>query len=319
MNILKLMFACTFILLVFSASRSYAAEQRCDELGTNCVCSEPFNTATIVRNGDFYNPGDSTSKECKSEPGAPTGGAIARPAADIQSSNDSTALSALASGHSITRFLRASDGHAGIYFAGNGAPVSSGFVRLAARWYLYHTPNFQFKDEGSCQNSKIMEFDNDARIDYTGGFHTYNYLRFKPAIDCCVSGPGANSGVASSQMKGKWWRFEAILTNRSGPGFNVLLYGKNVTDNGPELEIINLSRNTSVANLTPPSLMSAMTTNNYRQGTCNGWLGISHYVMAGWTTNAARLRAHHGLLCRQRAACDLRTQLQRNQRRSRRD
>jgi hypothetical protein len=287
MTFTKLLLASLFVLVIFSSRSLHAAEQRCDELGANCVCSEPFNTATFVGGPDFWNPSDSTTKECSVE-AASIGGAVVRTSATITGSNDASAIAALPSGHSVNRFLRANDGHTGTFFAGNGTAVSSNFVRLAARWYLYHTSNFEFKLEGSCDNSKVMEFDNDARIDYTGGFHTYNYLRFNPSVDCCVSGPGPSHNVPTSAMKGKWWRFEAILTNRSGPNFNVVLYGKNITDNGPELEIINLSNNGSVANLTPPSLMSAMITNNHRFGTCNGWLGISHYMMAGWTTNAGQ-------------------------------
>jgi len=286
MTFTKPLLASLFILVIFSSRNLHAAEQHCDELGANCVCSEPFNTATYVGGPSFFNPADSITKECSVEGGA--GQAVVRNSATIVGSNDATALALLPSGNKVTRFLRADDGHTGMFFAGNGTAVSSNFVRLAARWYLYHTPNFEFKLEGSCDNSKIMEFDNDARIDYTGGFHTYNYLRFNPSVDCCVSGPGPSNNVPTSAMKGKWWRFEAILTNRSGPNFNVVLYGKNITDNGPELEIINLSNAASVANLTPASLMSAMITNNHRSGTCNGWLGISHYMMAGWTTNAGQ-------------------------------
>jgi len=82
-----------------------------------------------------------------------------------------------------------------------------------------------------------------------------------------------------------------VLTNGAGPNYNMKYYGKNITDNGPELTLIDLSTNASVANLTPPSLMSQITSNNHRfsaLGSCQGWLGISHYMMAGWTTDAGQ-------------------------------
>jgi len=263
-----------------------AEEQRCAELGANCICSEPLNTTTFTGGPPSWNPADSTTKQCSAEGVA--GGAIARNTRDLAGSSDATALAALPAGHSVSHFLRAGDGHSGIFFVGNGGGVSSSFVRLAARWYIWYTPVFDFKAEGSCENSKIAELNNNARIDYTVGFHTYNYLEFSPSIDCCVSGPGPSHSLPSSQLKGKWWRYEVVMTNRSGPNFGLQMYGKNVTDDGPELTIIDLSVDKRVSNLTPPSLMSAILVNNYRQGTCRGWLGISHYMTAGWTTNAGQ-------------------------------
>jgi hypothetical protein len=270
-----------------------AAEQHCGELGTACICSEPFNTASYVGGPDFWNPADSTSKECSVEP-AVIGGAVVRTSATIVGSNDATALSRLPSGNSVARFLTANNNHEGTFSAGNGVPVSSSFARLAARWYVYHSPNFAFKtDVGSpCQNTKFMEFDADSRIDYTAGFHTYNYLQFSPAVDCCVTGPGPNAGVDPSEMQGKWWRMEAVLTNRSGPGYRMVMYGKNVTDNRPEMVILDTAMNGSVTNLRPPKLMSAMVTNNHRfspSGSgCAGFRGLSHYMMAGWTSDASQ-------------------------------
>jgi hypothetical protein len=278
------------ILLHLGASSALAEEQRCTELGASCVCSEPLNTTTFAGGPDFWNPADSTTKQCSVESASP-GGAIVRTSSTITSSADATALAALPAGHSVSRFVRANDGHQGTFYLGNGVPVSSSLVRLAARWYIWHTPTFDFKLEGSCDNSKIAQFDNNALVDYTLAFHTYNYLNFSPGIDCCVTGPGPNANVASSQMKGKWWRFEVVMSNRSGPNFDVKMYGKNVTDNGPELTLIDLSANKLVSSLTPPSLMSTILSNNHRfsaAGTCRGWIGISHYMMAGWTTNAGQ-------------------------------
>ena len=272
------------------ATSAKPEEQRCTALGANCVCSEPLNTTTFAGGPDFWNPADSTTKQCSVE-AASIGGAIVRTSNTITSSADATALAALPPGHTVSRFVRADTDHTGTFFVGNGVPVSGSFVRLAARWYIWHTPTFDFKLEGSCENSKIAQFDNGALVDYTGAFHTYNYLSFSPAVDCCVTGPGANSGVPTSQMKGKWWRFEVVMSNRSGPNFDLHMFGKNVTDNGPELTLIDLSANKAVANLTPPSLMSTILSNNHRyssSGSCRGWLGISHYMMAGWTTNAGQ-------------------------------
>jgi len=248
-----------------------------------------MNTTTFAGGPSYWNPADSTTKECSVE-SAVIGAPIVRNA-PVFSSNDATAMGALPPAHTMSNFLRTDDNHQGTFFVGNGLPVSASFGRLAARWYIWHTPIFDFEGEGSCNNSKIAQLDNSVLIDYTLGFHTYNYLTFSPSIDCCVSGPGLNSGLATSQMKGKWWRWEAVITNRAGPNFRLQFYGKNITDNGPELTLIDLQNNVSVANLTPPSLMSSIQSNNHRfsfTGACQGWLGISHYMMAGWTTDAGQ-------------------------------
>ena len=272
------------------AVNTQAAEQRCNDLGASCICSEPLQMTDFADLGDkHWNPNDTTTKECV-QTAARSGSAVVRGVKPLVSS-DSTALAALPPGANVARFVRAEDNHQNMFFVGNGVPVSASFVRLAARWYIWHTPTFDFVSEGSCNNSKIAQFDNGSLVDYMGQFHTYNYLTFTPKVDCCMSGPGPNAGVPSSQMKGKWWRFEIVMTNRSGPGYNLKMYGKNITDNGPELVLIDLSRNSSVNKLTPPSLMSMILSNNHRwsaSGSCRGWLGISHYMMAGWTTNAGQ-------------------------------
>jgi hypothetical protein len=274
-------------------NHAIAEEQRCGQLGASCICSEPFNTASYVGGPDFWNPADSTTKQCSAEP-ASIGGAVIRTTNTLLGSNDATALSRLPSGHRVTRFLTANNNHEGTFMAGNGVPISSNIVRLAARWYVYHSPNFAFKTDvtSSCQNTKIAALDGGSLIDYTNGFHTYNYVQFSPAVDCCMSGPGPNTDIAPAQMQGKWWRWEVVLTNRSGPGYRMMMYGKNITDNLPEVTILDLSMNSSVANLRPPMLMSTLASNNHRwspSGTgCVGWRGISHYVMAGWTTDAGQ-------------------------------
>jgi hypothetical protein len=273
------------------AANAQAEEQRCAELGASCICSEPMNTTTFAGGPPFWNPADSTTKQCSVESGA-IGGAIVRTTNTITASADATALAALPAGHSVSRFVRANDNHQGTYFVGSGVPVSSSFLRIAARWYMWRTPVFDFVDEGSCENTKITEFDNGARVTYIPNtFSTYNYTEFSPSVDCCTSGPGPDSNVPSSQMKGKWWRYEVVMTNRSGPNFDFKMYAKNVTDDGPELTVIDLSSRSSVRNLTPPSLMSTLLSNNHRysgSGSCRGWIGISHYMMAGWTTNAGQ-------------------------------
>jgi len=277
------------------------AEQRCTDLGSNCICSEPLQATSYPESSnDFKNPNDTSSLECSQD--GVTGGAITRTADDVVASTDATALAALPSGHSVSRFVRAADNHEGTFMLGHNTSVSSGNARVAARWYIYHTPTFDFAAEGTCINSKIVQLNNGALVDWNGtNFHTYGYTTFSPSEDCCLSGPGPDYGsVSTSEMKGAWWRWEVVLTNRSGPDFRMQMYAENVTDPGGELEIIDIwSANYSSAssdklydvNLTPPSLMTQIFSNNHRfsnGNTCRGWIGLSHYMYAAWTTDSGQ-------------------------------
>lgn len=268
-----------------------AEERRCTDLGANCVCSEPFNTATFAGGPPFWNPADSTTKECSVE-AAVIGAGVVRTSTITDGSGDATAMAAFPAGHTNAHFVRADNNHQGMFFAGHGLPVSASFVRLAARFYIYHTPLFDYEGEGSCNNSKQVELNGDSRIDYNSGagFHTYNYLQFSSRIDCCVSGP-AISQPSVAGFKGKWVRHEVVLTNRSGPAYRLQSFMKNVTDNTAEVAVIDTALDSRVNNLTPPVLMSTILSNNHRfsgAGTCRGWIGLAYYMMAGWTTNAGQ-------------------------------
>jgi hypothetical protein len=286
------------VLLLLWSLPALAEEARCTELGANCFCSEPFQMTGFTQSGggSFWNPTDSTTKECTTEA---ANHPISRNTQDIQVSTDATAMAALPAGHTAARFVRAGNGHTGIFWMGSSTAIPASYTRIAARWYIWHTPVFDFKPENACTNSKIAEFDfsANARVDYTNGFHSYGYTSpWTPSIDCCFSGPGPAAGTASSNFKGKWWRFEAVMTHRAGPNFRIQFYAKNITDNGPELTLIDLyDSNWSGAqgplypvNLTPPYLLSALLVNNYRQDTCQGWLGVMYYMTAGWTTDAGQ-------------------------------
>jgi hypothetical protein len=281
------------LLVVFaSSSYSYAEEQLCTALGANCVCSEPYNTNNLVRiEPSWYNPADSTVKECTAE--VQKGYAIARNSDNLIASNDPTVLGSLPPGHQVNFFVRGRERHAGIFMAGSRQDLDgSKFIkRAAARWYIYHSPGFEFAQEGLCQNSKMAQFDSGLLLDKSfGQVHMYNFTTWTPAQDCCFVGPGPQN-VQKQDWRGKWWRVEVVFINRLGgnPGWVGKVYMKNVTDNTPEITVVNTSMpgtqliqsNTR----TPPNRMDGMLSNNYRQGTCNGWLGISHYMLAGWDTD----------------------------------
>ncbi len=271
-----------------------AAEQRCTDLGANCVCSEPFNTDTLVTAGDFWkNPADSTTMECSLVAEIPGSALEANPVTQIIPRNDATMLAALPAGHKISFAVGGTDGHLGIFFAGHIHSSSTFTKRLAARFYIYHSTDFEFFQDGVCTNSKLMQMTSHL-VDKSSGFvHTYNFLRsngWSPGQDCCLSGPGPDQEALSKHAwRGKWWRIEAVYINRAGPNWAFRLYAKNITDNGPEYLVIDTTASgtefNSAADWSPPQRQDAMAINNYRETGCNGFLAFSHYMMAGWDTN----------------------------------
>lgn len=283
-----------FFLLALPASVN-ATEQRCNGLGVNCVCSEPFNTNTLTEVQTFWkNPADSTSKEC-STAGIAGGALESNVVSKIIPRNDTQLINALPPGHSIQWTVGGIDNHLGIFFAGHTHNSATFTKRLAARFYIYHSTNFQFAQEGVCTNAKLMQFTGpNSLLDKSfGHIHMYNFLAsdgWSPGQDCCFNGPGPDqNAIQKADWRGNWWRLEAVYINRAGPNWRFLLYAKNVTTNGPEYTIVDTAASGTQlvggANMSPPSRQDTMNINNYRETGCNGWLAFSHYMMAGWDTD----------------------------------
>src|SRR5437667_10094073 len=82
-------------------------EQRCKNLGANCVCSEPFNTNVIQRiEPSWFDPIDGVVKECST---GITGAPIERNDNDVFGDNNATALAALPRGNQVSYFARGAD------------------------------------------------------------------------------------------------------------------------------------------------------------------------------------------------------------------
>jgi hypothetical protein len=277
-------------------SNSYAEERRCNELGENCVCSEPLN-GTLRRIGNsWYNPDDSATKECMVEnfspmfPGA-AGAALTRDSSDLRPTNESAILGALPVGHRISTVIRAPEGYSGLWFLGHYFRNDQKFVkRMAVRWYRYYSPNYEMSpaDSPACeQRGKLTE----AHVNFTShgeGFTAYNFLKWTPnGQDCCNY--VQTSYPTIRQLKSKWWRFEYVMINRNGPGHNSLLYVKNVTDNSPEQLVYDFSRLSFWSpQFTPPSPVRELRASQYAQGSCAGFAAVSHFMAAGWDTDAGQ-------------------------------
>ena len=293
---MRLLLSLVFALVSLQA---IAQEARCTELGSVCICSEPLQATSYVEDSnDYKNPNDSSTKECAQD--GVSGGAVVRTVDDVVASSDATALAALPVGHSLARFMRAADGHTGTFYLGSTTAVGSGVLRIAVRWYQYRTSNFQFKTEGSCENSKSGEFATNTVVDVTDSgngthvnWHTYAYTSgngWSPGTDCCISGPAPSSQnhVLKTAVKGKWWRYEMVITGRASSSFKLVMYGKNVTDDSAEVTLIDTSLDAQLVGQTPPALISRILSNNHRFGTCNGWMGLAYFMVAGWTSDTGQ-------------------------------
>lgn len=306
------------IVSVALASSADAAEQRCNELGANCVCSEPFQMTNFTQNIDkaFWNPTDSSTKECGFEV---AGHPISRNTQDVKPQSDATALSRLPTGHSISRFVSGGTGMNGVFFIGgnvNSAALGATYnARMAVRGYVYHSPDYNFRDDTPACHSKFLQGSPGSWHweNYMGPIHQYEFTgsNFGPSSafprDCCWGSPGAAIRLVKGDWRGHWFRFEDVVTNRSGSGARHILYMKDVTkgvtqlnggaefvaadwygtDTGPDNWDSSFNRSiTSNPRLLPVAV------NFYREisagGGCVGWRGLSHLMIAGWDTDAGQ-------------------------------
>lgn len=295
------------LLGVASSVEAAGNEARCDELGANCVCSEPLQATAYPDYGSnsHWNPNDTTTKQCDVE-GTP-GAAIARNGWDLEISTDATALSRLPAGHSIARFLKGPEAHKGIFFVGHQMTSGSTYTpRIAFRYYTYHSDAYNFSDEVDPNlgcNSKWLQVDSGLLGDKTHGeVHMYNFLEFITGTqDCCFVGPGpSGNNFTRASWPGKWWRIEVVMTNRdaftSGQHWRMQIYAKNVTDGTAEQVVIDTDQPSTQLNLVNPrrpgAVMNKLLVNNYRgenfANQCTGWSGTLHYMAAGWDTDAGQ-------------------------------
>lgn len=296
------------LLLVVSLPEvARTAEAKCltPPSGGTCICSEPLQATSYPSVAlDHYNPNDSTSFECGQS--AVAGAAIShlsgRPAPTA--STNAVAMAALPSGHAVARFMTAGSGSTG-QNVGHSNGIPSNIVRLATRWYVYHTSDFVMKGDtdvpgssgGQC-NSKWSEHwppgpgGVDNRVDYTAGFHIYEFATWPNAISCCVSGPRFGGSITSPAMRGKWMLSEIVIGPVAGPNTRIQMFLRNITDNGPEVTEIDTNAESELIDMSPPQRVVAILQNNFRVDNggspCLGTAYFSHFMTMGWTTNAGQ-------------------------------
>lgn len=304
----KVVAGCFWMLLMMLTMSSYAAEQRCIELSTNCICSEPLNTnsySLAAGTNWAWNPADTTTKECAVE-GA-QGGIIDDSSFRYAAVSSGEAITNLPVAHTNTWVLRTFDGSGG-QFAGTHFPSNTPTARISLRGYRYYSNGYQFEPDGSvCLNTgKLMQMGIPGPIivEYSH-FHSYAWNTsspWSPSGDCCWYGPGdsAFQNQNLSAMRGKWFRYELVVRNTITTGTTIVeLYRKNVTDNGPNQKILDTTAvtnqpvgvnwsSTFATTLSPGSTVDELWFNLFRNGTCAGFTALSHIMAAAWSTDAGQ-------------------------------
>ncbi|MDO8742198.1 MAG: LamG-like jellyroll fold domain-containing protein, partial [bacterium] len=244
-----------------------AVEQRCDELGANCVCSEPLQTTVFNQiNTYFWDAADTTTtdKQCHTIVSSPgyEGTLISHGSRIWNSLNSGPAWNALPPGHSL-KFIQLNDegptGSFSLQHSWATDPIPT--ARRAQRLYLYYTPNFVFSEDWNnnvlpgvdCQNSGktiqlsergggILTFNSD-RWNVHAWAYLYDGVRSfwggSPTDQPQLGATGQGLTMVSADFKGKWWRYEVVYRNLPGPKTIVEVYLKNVTDNTPEFKILD--------------------------------------------------------------------------------
>ena len=296
------------IFFLAATDSSAETEQLCKELGGNCVCSEPFNAPSYTYRPPNYYFNDS-DKPCSLEA---TGSGLARNSSDLFMTNDRAIVGRLTSAPIYV--VRGPEGHVNLWNVGHFFNDVTRFMkRMAYRWYVYYSPNFEFAFEGSCTNTKLVQMGDTTNIGATltptpNGIQMYNFWNWAPLnSDCCWVGPsvGDHGPRTYDEWRGRWWRLEVVVTNRQGGaspnGVRVQLYLKNVTDKAAERLVIDTygsdyrGANPYVPHddFTFPSPLANMRPSLHREtrtpGTvCKGYNALSHYILTGWDTDVGQ-------------------------------
>lgn len=276
-------------------------EQKCANLGVNCICSEPLDAPGLAispngTGGGLINPSASTTYECSL---GDSGQAISTDDLNcFDIANDPTVLAALPSGHQMSWFYRGRDSQRCIHNIGHilgPTPVK----RVAMRWYVYHSTDYDFLGSGAptlgC-DSQMVGFDQGLQISNArGGIGVSNFVNANPSQDCCANNPGGEANTLESSWLGKWWRAEVVLTDRDCTAlgtcnWRLQMYLQNVTDGTAEFRAVDTALTDPELNFSSnrfwPARMDSISVANYRAenvpNQCTGFRALSHVMIAGW-------------------------------------
>lgn len=304
-----------------ASNEAGAAEQRCNELGANCICSEPLNSATYTTLfGYDFNPADTTTKECtKATPSAP--GSVLEDGQGfryVAETSGEMFTNMPNRSPSITRILRTKttaegNGGGGGEFIGHQFAAGVTPIRRSWRGYLYFSNDYELYTNPTCVNStKIIQMGHDSALsavlsESSSNYEMYGWTGWNfGVLDCCIRGPGGSATwgtYTASNIRGKWFRFEMVMTNTATSGSvptTFTIYMKNITDDLPEVTIIDSTVPTTqpagagwtstIATTMKPSATNwdQVFFDLFRRDTCAGFKGMSHIMTAAWSTDSGQ-------------------------------
>jgi hypothetical protein len=249
--------------LLLPSTEGEAAEQRCNQLGANCVCARSLVTSRWVAssNSGFYYEADQNTGDSKL---CSTLTADGRATVWTPNSGSLSVASGL-NGQSVTQ-------HSGLTFVvePSSAVINSLSGRVGARYYFQLGPGYQSTLDGGCSNDKYI---------HIGQYFTANTNGFY------WNGDGSGFGIKPSQVIGKWMRLELYVNNYQNPT-SYEVYLKNVTDGTPEIARTNLPPGAGVAGSMMPG--NTHPVHRYRAGSCSGSSKMMYVLMAHWPTNSGQ-------------------------------
>lgn len=258
-----MLFGIVLFLLVWTTP-AVAQEAWCLANPGNCVCSEPLTAsswAETVPGSQYYRPSDADSRTKLCNFGSNNEGwslwdATSGGGNPPSPASDPDILALMPNRTNVPRYLSGAPGMIGNNFLVGVSETSlTNVKRMAARWYLYRSPDFQDayveQANGLCTNAKTVQAYTTA-ITGPAGFNASSYQSdfFHPSIagswvrwsgitedvDCCIGAqaPMFPVSIGSSAAKGHWLRVEAIVHHpqANDPGWDFEVWITNVTDQG---------------------------------------------------------------------------------------
>ena len=319
--VLTVVTSVALVLAVASAAR--AQESWCKSNPVNCVCSEPLTAQSYTSQGGggYLSADDNNTKKCSwstSNPGWSIWVAT-RPAPVRRTDESVLNLMPNRDQSVVTSFLGIQEGTVNSWLVGNESTDLNNVARVVFRFYLYRSANYQFANEGYCTNGKTAEviaanwqgselvFSSDSSHNFVYGFVNSGWAWDGGAtFDGWSHGPeGADLDPGPHWTRGKWTRHEIVLTRpKAGEGGTDLAWWMtDVTNGGLPKQIIkvrngctncisiNGSRSDFSWDLSVSPLQDIVdyAANMYRAGSCAGWNGLSHFVLATFVTDDGQM------------------------------
>ena len=260
------------------ASRAAGSEQRCNELGAGCICSEPLNNNTNISAlpSRYWNPPDTTTKQCDGEQG--NGAFMTLP--------QNYSLSAMLPAASVRPFPSGANpfiyrgGMAGIshYTVNSIDNVSNETVCIRA--YRRYSDGFRVSNLAT-ERLKIITLTRNE----PGGAHADMQFGWDgksahiQVVDTGYSAPDESRGDLDFQSKCSdvgWCRLE-ICADHQGSSLQYRFYVTSLTTGATNSYIFNGGTGPTVTHYTGGNLSGIMA---FSQGLSNGFQYMSYSMMA---------------------------------------